>query len=218
MCEMKYQASYIARRRKTHMNNATRLVAWVCIFSTPLAGCYTSSLIEQNGAEKERIYSGNIESVVTKDGKRYEFEKPPVVANDTIVGGAKCMWHTKVNQEETSIPDSDVALVGKSNSGNTEYVVTKAGVEYTYDDPPAYVNGAYVGKARFTGYMPVNKGQVSIPLSDVAEISLPEFSTWRTAGAITLGVAAVAGIVWAVTDALHKMWTGSFSLVKVTHF
>jgi hypothetical protein len=180
------------------MKKARKMVAWGCIFSTLFMGCYASSVIEPTGVEKETIYSNNIEYVVTKDGTKYEFEKAPVVANNTIVGGAKLTWYTQVNEEETSIPLSTVAFRGESPSGNIEYVVTKVGTKYMYEEPPAVVNRVIVGRAKFTGYTPANDEQVSIPLSDVAEISLSEVSAWRTLVAVALAVTVVVVIVDAV--------------------
>jgi hypothetical protein len=55
-----------------------------------------------------------------------------------------------------------------------------------------------VGKAKLTGYTPVNEEQMSIPLSDVAEISLSEVSAWRTLVAVALAVTGVVVIVDAV--------------------
>jgi hypothetical protein len=177
------------------MDTTGKIVAVVCIFSTLFMGCYNSALIDPTGDEKVKMYSGSIESVLTKDGKKYEFERPPVVTNDTIAGGAKFTWYTQANQEVTSIPLSNVALRRESHSGNIEYVVTKAGAKYTYEEPPAVVDRVVVGKATFTGYMSVDMEQVSIPLSDVAECSVSEFNGGLTMWAIFLGVAAVAGII-----------------------
>jgi hypothetical protein len=98
-----------------------------------------------------------------------------------------------VNQKESPIPLSNVVLRGESYSENIEYVVTNAGAKYTYEEPPALVNRVVIGKAKFTGGMPVDKGQVSIPLSDVAEISVSEVSPGLTLGAVALVVVLLWG-------------------------
>ncbi len=53
------------------MGQVSKGVAWICIFSTFLLGCYSSSLIDPNGGAKEKMYSGKIESVILKDGREY---------------------------------------------------------------------------------------------------------------------------------------------------
>jgi hypothetical protein len=184
------------------MEKASKGVAWICIFSTFPLGCYSSAVIAP--AEKERVHAGSIEYVITKDGKKCEFEKAPVVANDSIVGGwAKVTWLAQVNQEEDTILHSEVAMVGQSPSGKTKYVVTKAGAKYTYREQPAFVNGAYVGKGRFAGHVPLVKEQLSIPLSDVSEISVSELSNERTLGLVfggvaIIGVAAIVASSWSL--------------------
>ncbi len=105
------------------VNTTGRIVAWTCIFSTLLMGCYSSVLIDPAGDEKEKMYSNDITSVLTKDGKKYDFENPPVVINDTIAGVAKGSRYAQVKKEETSIPHSDVAYVGLSNSGRIGHPV-----------------------------------------------------------------------------------------------
>jgi hypothetical protein len=185
------------------MGKTRKAVAWISIVSTLWMGCYSSALIEPTADEKENIHTDRINFVVAKDGKKYEFEKPPVVVNDTIVGGrTKFTWRTKVNEEETLIPDSDVAWVELSPSGKTECVVTKAGAMYTYEAPPTRVSGAYVGKATFLDYGPLVMEQVSIPLSDVAEISVSRVNSGGTRTLIILGlsVAVIAATAAFVAD------------------
>ena len=177
--------------------NTTKIIAGVCIFSTLFMGCFSSVLIEPTDAENARMNSRYIDIVVTKDGKKYEFENPPVVANDSLLGEATVTGYGEVNQEETSIPLSDLALVSKSNSGTTEFVVTKAGAKYTYEEPPAFVNGAYIGKAKFAGFTPM-KEQVSIPLSDIQRVEASQFEVVGTTVLVVVGLGlVVAGILLA---------------------
>ena len=68
------------------MKGVGRVVAWTCIFSTLFMGCYSSVLIDPTGEEKEKMYSGEIQAVITKQGTKYWFEKPPTIVNDAIVG------------------------------------------------------------------------------------------------------------------------------------
>jgi hypothetical protein len=176
------------------MNTPGKVVAGICIFSTLFMGCYSSSIIDFAGDEKEKMYANDVTSVLTKDGKKYDFETPPGVVNDTIVGVARFAWYREVNQEESSIPLSNVAARGQSYSGDIEYVVTNTGAKYIYDEPPAVVNRMVVGKGTFAGYMSVNAGQVSIPLSDVAEMSVSEPSPGLTLGALAIIVAVGVGV------------------------
>ena len=122
------------------MKNAYTIVAWVCILSTLSAGCYSSVIVDPNREGevkvKERIDPETIEYVVTKTNRRYVFDAPPAMVNDSIVG------------------------------------VEKIAVPYGYTTQ-----------------------QVSIPLSDVAEISVSEYSSWRTWGAIALVVGVVAVVI-----------------------
>ena len=174
--------------------NTTTIVTVVCIFSTLLMGCYSSVFVVPDDAENVKMNSRYIDYVVTKDGTKYELEKPPVVANDTLMGEATVTGIAQVNQEETSIPLSDLALVHKSNSAKTEYVVTKAGAKYTYDEPPATVNGAVVGKGKFAGFTPMRE-QVSIPLSDIRSVEASKLEVGPTIAYVGLGCVVVAGAV-----------------------
>ena len=92
------------------MNTTTKAVAWLCIFSTFLMGCYTSTLISPTDSNREQLESGTIEYVVTKDSMKYVFEDTPdapVIANDSIVG-----W---VDTSQVSIPLSDVVQISTEN-------------------------------------------------------------------------------------------------------
>jgi hypothetical protein len=96
------------------MEKTGNAVACLSILSTLCMGCYSSALIEPTAAEMENIYTDHIDYVVTKDGKKYDFEEPPVVTNDTISG----RWTTSawrfVRSKEVSIPLSDVAEISVS--------------------------------------------------------------------------------------------------------
>lgn len=185
------------------MNSATRLVTWVCTLSTLFMGCYTSVLVDPTDAENVRTNSGYVDYVVTKDGKRYEFEKSAVVANDKLVGEATVTGYSQVNQEENSVPLTDVAYIRKSASGKTEYVVTKAGAKYTYEEPPAVLNGAVFGKATFAGFMPIKK-QVSIPLSEIQKVEASKLNMTNTIALVVFGCALVAGVWYAtIVSSIH---------------
>ena len=179
------------------MNTTGKIVAGVCIFSTLFMGCYSSVLVIPDDAENVRVNSGYIDYVITKDGKKYEFQRPPVVANDRLVGEATVTGYGQVNQEEISIPLSDLAFNSKSNYGETEYVVTKAGAKYTYDESPVTVNGSVVGKAKFAGFTPM-KEQVSIPLSDIQRVEASKLEVGNTIAGLVLGCAVVAGVTLAI--------------------
>ena len=71
-------------------------VVWACIFSVLFVGCYSSTMIEPRGDEREEmyaLYAKTIRKVVTKEGTTYLFGKtslfrdePTTIANDSIVG------------------------------------------------------------------------------------------------------------------------------------
>lgn len=106
------------------MKRVIKVVAIVCIFSTLFMGCYSSTLIDPRGEERNRIYEGEIRSVVTKEGAKYEFEIPPTIANDAIVGVIRTLPGPTAHQ--VSIPISEVAEVSVSEF-STEQTV-RAGV------------------------------------------------------------------------------------------
>ena len=85
------------------MNAAGKTVAWLCVFSILFCGCYSSAIIYPTGNEKDGMYSGNIQSILTKDGTRYEFDFSPAISNNAIVGA--------VNNKSVSIPLSDVRVI-----------------------------------------------------------------------------------------------------------
>jgi len=93
------------------MKKVGKVALWVSIFSTLFMGCYSSAMIDPKGDEKEKIYSGKIASVVTKDGTKYEFDKAPTIVNDTIVGEGKVSTEAGFITKQVSIPLSDVVKV-----------------------------------------------------------------------------------------------------------
>jgi hypothetical protein len=100
------------------MEKTGKAVAWICLLGTLCVGCYSTELIRPTAAEREKICTGRIDYVRTKDWRKHEFVEPPVVANDAIVGRkATSFWTT----EEFRIPLSDVEEVSVSrfNTGET---------------------------------------------------------------------------------------------------
>jgi hypothetical protein len=93
------------------MNTTGKIVAGLCIFSIPFMGCYTSSMIDLTGAEKEKGYSDNIEMVVTKYGATYQFDRPAKVDSNAVVGMAAVPGSKDLKTNRVSIPLSDVAKV-----------------------------------------------------------------------------------------------------------
>ena len=173
------------------MTRARKATACVCVFSVLYMGCYTPALIDPSGQEKKKIYATDeVYYVITKDSTKYVFDYPPVITNDTIIGQV-----TKEIGTEVSIPLSDLAQVGESKSGNIQYVVTKAGTKYTFENTPAIINRAIVGETEPIASLPV---KVAIPVSDVIEASISEFNaekTWTTVA----GVVLVVGVLVAMT-------------------
>ena len=89
------------------MKRATKIVTIVCVFSILFVGCYTSDLIDPKGVEKEKLYTDDIEAVVTKDGKGHEFDTP-ANADSTSISGM-------VLGKQLSVPLSDVQRVQVSS-------------------------------------------------------------------------------------------------------
>jgi hypothetical protein len=110
-----------AKRRRTQMERTGKMVAWACMCSTLFMGCYTSVMVEPTGEGKEKIYSDRIYYVITKDGTKYEFEKAPAIAKDTIVGEVKIHMEPGFITKQVSIPVSDVvkANVSQFELGST---------------------------------------------------------------------------------------------------
>jgi hypothetical protein len=62
------------QHERSAMNTTMKLVAWICIFSTGVLGCTSTALIRPEGENQEKPSAGEIESVIMKDGTKYEFE------------------------------------------------------------------------------------------------------------------------------------------------
>jgi hypothetical protein len=96
------------------MNTASKSLAWICIYSTLFMGCYSSALISPTGEDKDKMYSGRIESIITKDGLKYEFDIPPVLSNGAFVGvdekGAVSIPLSEVS--EVHVTKFDIAKTG----------------------------------------------------------------------------------------------------------
>ncbi len=71
------------------MKATGKIVVWVCIFSFLFMGCYSSVMVDPSGTEKEKIYSGKIESATMKDGTEFAFDPSPIAVSDSIVGIVK---------------------------------------------------------------------------------------------------------------------------------
>jgi hypothetical protein len=85
------------------MKRSVKIVAWLCIFSIHYMGCYSSTMVDPAGADKEKVDPDWIYNVVTKDSTKYAFDYPAKIVKDSVVGD--------VVGEQVSIPLSDVALV-----------------------------------------------------------------------------------------------------------
>ncbi len=174
-----------------------KIIAWVCIFSIFLMGCYNTALLRADDEWFGKIPSDKIEQVAAKDGTRYQFVVPPVIVKDTVVIRPSGNRRDKLCSNEI---DYVIAKDGtkysqmpaviereRIPSGHIEYIVMKNGTRFEFDEAPAIVNDAIVGAA-VLGREEDSTLQVSLDLSDVAEIYVSEFSTWRTLVAIPLGL------------------------------
>lgn len=79
----------------------------------------------------------------------------------------------------------------KALTARIESVTTKLGRTYWFDTPPTTVKDTLFGVARVELVDGWVTRQVSLPLSDVAEIALSEVNGPLTLGAIMLPVAAI---------------------------
>ncbi|HXX62883.1 MAG TPA: hypothetical protein VEO56_03715 [Bacteroidota bacterium] len=102
------------------MTPGRNAVTWSCICSSLFMGCYGQALIDPRGDEKARIYSERIEYVILKDSTRCDFDRPPFVGRDFIVG--------QVNGEQKSIPISDVKVAGASRANGIAGLIVVVGV------------------------------------------------------------------------------------------
>jgi hypothetical protein len=93
------------------MGQVSKGVAWICIFSTLLVGCYGGVVIDPAGEEKSKIFSNEILQVVTKDSVEYAFEQPANIVNDTIVGVIGVPVKEGMLKKMVSIPLIDVSTV-----------------------------------------------------------------------------------------------------------
>jgi hypothetical protein len=93
------------------MGRAGKAVAWICIVSTFLGGCYSSEVFYSTGRKKEKMHAGTIEYVTTMDGTRYEFDKAPDVTNDRIAGQARLLENGQRITKDVSIPLAEVGTV-----------------------------------------------------------------------------------------------------------
>jgi hypothetical protein len=112
---------------RSALNITMKLTAWICIVSTGLLGCAsTTTLIQPEGENQEKLHSGEIESVVMKDGTKYEFEG---TQKGTVVAG---MVRGISGGKTVAIPltDVDKVLVRESNSGLTIILAVVGGVTF----------------------------------------------------------------------------------------
>jgi hypothetical protein len=93
------------------MNNKHKAVAWVCIFSTLLMGCYGTVLIDPTGSEKESIHAHDIKYVTLRDGTEYEFYNPPTIANDTLAGKGWYYGALWPESRQVALPMSHIAEI-----------------------------------------------------------------------------------------------------------
>ena len=128
------------------MNRTGKQVAWVCIVSTLVMGCYSSAMIDPRGDDKDRMYTDRIEVVITKEGTKYDFDASPSIVDSAIVGSQPGY--------QVSLPLSSVATISASDGkertkqGSVVSVVTKGGRIFEFDVVPAVREEMYVGIAR----------------------------------------------------------------------
>jgi hypothetical protein len=168
---------YWGSQEEGHMGKASKGVAWLCIFSALLIGCYSSALIDPNGTQRTKIYKGEIEYVIMQDGTKQVFSTPPTVKDSVI----------HFNQP-VALAMRDVAKVGSRNGGEeVNFVLTKDGTTYEFATPPRCAMDSLFGVA---------SNPVSIPLSRVKFVSISTLSGGNTA-LFTVGLLFTAGLAFA---------------------
>jgi hypothetical protein len=167
-----------SRWKGTHMKMRLKVVAWLCIFSTLLIGCYSSALIDPNGTERKKVYKGEIEYVIMLDGTKQIFSTPPTVKDSVIL----------FNQP-VAIAMRDVARFGSRNGGEEVHsVLTKDGTRYEFATPPRFSSDSLFGVA--------SNRPVSISLSQVKFVSVTKLSEGNTA-LFSIGLIYAAGLAFA---------------------
>jgi hypothetical protein len=95
------------------MEKASKGVAWICVFSFSLAGCYSSVAIDHQGAERGKMYSERVKYVLTRDSTRYEFNySAPEISDNFILGVADFRTAKGSVTRQVLIPLTDVVTVG----------------------------------------------------------------------------------------------------------
>jgi hypothetical protein len=101
------------------MNATMTLTAWLCILSTALLGCTSTTLYKPEGENQEKLHSGQIEGVVMKDGSKFEFDgdKKATIADGMV------RWTSEGKAVTIRLSDVDKVLVRESDTGLTIEVV-----------------------------------------------------------------------------------------------
>jgi len=200
-----------------------KLVTVILSFAILFTGCYSSELIDLNGEDRQethsteqRTYPSEIEYVVTKDGKQFHFVTPPTIVKDSIGNVRSTDIDYIIMKDGTKytyekMTGTVITPIGKvkTNSTAIDYVITKDGDVYLFEGTTAVVNDTIVGvlKAKAaagfaddpTAWVAAVKGtQVSIPLSDVAQVKISESNGGSTA-LVVLGVLTAVCIIVALT-------------------
>ncbi len=170
------------------MKTAGKAVAWVCIFSTTFMGCYTSALIDPRGTEKDKIYSGRIESVTMNDGREYVFDPSPTTVDDSIVGIVK--------GKQVSIPLSDV-IYQKEEPPRHTCVIVEGGRTYLFENGPVVLNDSIIGM--------LNGNRASLLISDVEKVEVRDLKLSESATFALISVGSLALIALALFAALSGL-------------
>jgi hypothetical protein len=101
------------------MKPPSRVAAWTCILSVSLMSCTTTKIVQPENIEEENVKEKEITLVVTHDGTRYAFDKPPpTIIGDSLIIGVK-------DRKSVVIHVSDVAAVyvTEPDSGKTTAIM-----------------------------------------------------------------------------------------------
>jgi hypothetical protein len=95
------------------MTKTGKVVAWICIANLPLAGCYSSAVIDPRGPAADKMRTQQIAYVTTKDLTKYEFNySAPEVTESYIVGVADFPEGKGRATWQVALPFTNISEVG----------------------------------------------------------------------------------------------------------
>jgi hypothetical protein len=196
---------------RTARDMGSKGVTWVCIFSTLLMGCYSSVVVEPNVSGTGQLYGARVDYIVMKDGIRFDYVKPPAIYEGKIVGQIVVVTEA-VDTQKVSISTAPIVCTGMTDSATNEFLIDVYGKKYVFVEDPSAVSATASSKAVCPHTKLSSRDNVSIPLSEVAEV---HGSKYDSAGTTTLvwvcaGVGVAAVITAIIVVAVNNMTIVNF--------